>query len=90
MCDKKFVVCIAIKKYLFANGVLIITFLFSTLEHVEGETIQEEEHMSTSETTPLSSTIEAGEEHSTSLFINKTLVIIITQNIDLTFISYCG
>ena len=62
---------------------------FSTLENVEDEARQEEEHMDTCETTMLASTTEVGKEHSTTLFINKTLVII-TKNINLTFLSYCS
>ena len=38
-------------KYLIANGVLIIIFLVSTPEHVEDEARQEEEHMTTFEST---------------------------------------
>ena len=60
------------------------------MEHVDDEARQEEEHMAMSETTLLASTTELGIEKSTALFINKTLVIIITKNINLTFFSYCS
>jgi hypothetical protein len=60
-----------------ANGVLIITFLVSTLEHVEDEAIQEEKHMAASKNTLLSSATQASKEHSNALFINEILVIII-------------
>ena len=78
------------KKYLFANGVLIITLIVSTLEHVDDDSRQEEEHMTTSKTTLLASTTEVGKIHSCVVFINKTLIIIITKNIDLKSISYCS
>jgi hypothetical protein len=75
-------------KYLISNGVLIITFHVSTLEHVEDEARQVEEHMVASETTLLASDNQAGKEHSNVIFINKILLILITKNINLTFLSY--
>ena len=74
------------KYFVFSNGVLIITSLVSTAENVYDEAIQEDEHMSMSETTPLASTTKAGKEHSTVVFINNPLAIIITKNINLTFL----
>jgi len=47
--------------------------------------------MATSESILLPSTTEAHKEHSTTLFINQAFVIIIiTMNMNLTFISYCN
>jgi hypothetical protein len=46
--------------------------------------------MATSETTSPTSVTQVGKEHSNSLFINEILVIIITKNINLTFLSYCN
>ena len=61
------------KKYLFAIGVLMITFLVSTLENVYDEARQEEEHISMPKTTPIFSTTKAGNKHSIIVFINKHL-----------------
>ena len=49
------------------NGVWIIPFILSTVEHVVDEPIQDEEHISTFETTQIASTTEAGKEHSAAL-----------------------
>ena len=68
MCYKQFVVCITINKHLFSNDVLMITFCVSTLDNVDDEAIQEEEHMSMPKTTMISSTNEVGNEHSTIVF----------------------
>ena len=69
---------------------MIITLIVSTLEHVDDDARQDEEHMTTSKTTLLASTTEASKEHSCVVSINKTLIIIITKNIDLKFIAYCS
>ncbi len=69
---------------------MIITFLISTPEHVQDVAREEEEHMATSEIIPHPSTTEASNEHFTTIFINKTFVIIITINMNLTFLSYCS
>ena len=42
------------------------------------------------ESTPRPSTTEAGKEQPNTVFINKTIVIIITTNMNLKFIYYCS
>ena len=51
------------------NGVWIIPFLLSTVEDVVDERRQDEEHISTLESTQLASITKAGKEHSTALII---------------------
>jgi len=77
-------------KYLNSNGLLIINFLVSTPEHVQDVAKEEEKQMATFEIISFLSTTEAGKEHYTTLFINKTFIIIITINMNLTFLSYCS
>lgn len=67
---------------------LAIGVQLGTGDNVDDEAIQEEGHMSMPKTTMISSTTEVGNEHSTIVFINKTLVIIKTKNTSLTFL-YC-
>ena len=73
------------------NGVWIVPFVISTGEHVVDKHRQDEyQHIANFETTQLASTTEASKEYSIVVFINKTLVIIITKNINLTFSSSCS
>ena len=67
------------------KGALIVIFNVSTLEHVEGQPIEDEARQEDE----VHDVAPSGKEHlSTTFFMNEILLMIITKDINLTFLHF--